>query len=536
MDQRVKDVQQWLNKTYGGIKGFDKIPENGKTGWSTIYSLRKGLQHELNVSPLGQGFGDKTKEALTKVIGSIKPGYKGNIVKLIKGAFWCKGISPTNFTESFDLELTNAIKSLQEKAGVKSDGTISMKLMVALFDMSAFDLITSSGDSIIRGLQQYLNGKFSDDLGILPYDGIYQRATNTALIFALQKAIGIKDANGNYGDATVAATPTLNPGATGDTVRVIQYGLYVNGFYSGTFDGHFTKDVSEGIISFRKFMNLPPFSATADLTIIKGLLTSNGNTKRESIALDTSTQLSDKDIQNFKKTGFSIVGRYLTRTVGRGKDKRNKNLTLEEIKNIVSGGLSIFPIYEDGGYEESYFNASQGYQDAFIAANAARSLGFPKDTTIYFAVDVDIQDGDIDGTVGPYMMGVINGLNATEFSPGIYGTRNICLHGEKLGMKYSFVADMSYGWSGNLGFKMPKNWSFDQFVEYPIGGTPIDQVAASGKDSGTTKFEPRKIVTMTPQDALKVINTALKVVSLDFVKKVTLIKEPYLTLTSRYFL
>lgn len=41
-------------------------------------------------------------------------------------------------------------------------------------------------------------------------------------------------------------------------------------------------------------------------------------------------------------------------------------------------------------------------------------------------------------------------------------------------MKYSFVADMLYGWSGNLGFKMPKNWAFDQFVEYPIGGTPID--------------------------------------------------------------
>lgn len=61
-------------------------------------------------------------------------------------------------------------------------------------------------------------------------------------------------------------------------------------------------------------------------------------------------------------------------------------------------------------------------------------------------------------------------MAGTEYSPGIYGTRNVCLHGEELGMKYSFVADMSYGWSGNLGFKMPQNWAFDQLVEYPIGG------------------------------------------------------------------
>lgn len=54
-------------------------------------------------------------------------------------------------------------------------------------------------------MQRYLNGKYSDELGILPYDRIYQRATNTALIFALQKSIGIAGANGNYSPGTIAA-------------------------------------------------------------------------------------------------------------------------------------------------------------------------------------------------------------------------------------------------------------------------------------------------------------------------------------------
>ncbi len=87
-------------------------------------------------------------------------------------------------------------------------------------------------------------------------------------------------------------------------------------------------------------------------------------------------------------------------------------------------------------------------------------------------------------------------MAGTEYSPGIYGTRNVCLHGEELGMKYSFVADMSYGWSGNLGFKMPQNWAFDQLVEYPIGGTPIDRGASSGKDPAHNTFKPRSVETI----------------------------------------
>ncbi|MFT8609746.1 MAG: peptidoglycan-binding protein, partial [Liquorilactobacillus nagelii] len=102
MDQMVLATQQWLNKTYGGVSGFQKAPENGQTGWATIYSLREGLQHELKLTTLGEGFGDKTKEALAKVIDNIKKDSPSNIIKLIKGAFWCKGISPNSFTESYD--------------------------------------------------------------------------------------------------------------------------------------------------------------------------------------------------------------------------------------------------------------------------------------------------------------------------------------------------------------------------------------------------------------------------------------------------
>jgi len=37
-DEMVLTVQKWLNKTYSGTAGYEHAPENGRTGWPTIYS------------------------------------------------------------------------------------------------------------------------------------------------------------------------------------------------------------------------------------------------------------------------------------------------------------------------------------------------------------------------------------------------------------------------------------------------------------------------------------------------------------------
>lgn len=103
-DEAVRAVQKWLNKTYGSVPGFVAAPENGQTGWPTIYSLRMGLQHEAGISAIGEGFGDTTKNALAPIVGKLKAGYKGNIAQLIQGAFWCKGINPgSEFNQNFSV-------------------------------------------------------------------------------------------------------------------------------------------------------------------------------------------------------------------------------------------------------------------------------------------------------------------------------------------------------------------------------------------------------------------------------------------------
>ena len=56
----------------------------------------------------------------------------------------------------------------------------------------------------------------------------------------------------------------------------------------------------------------------------------------------------------------------------------------------------------------------------------------------------------------------------------------------------SFVADMSTGFSCNLGYPIPSNWAFDQFYEESLLSKPsfaIDKDAYSGRDTGIRTFD-----------------------------------------------
>lgn len=70
-------------------------------------------------------------------------------------------------------------------------------------------------------MQQSLNAKYNRYFGLLPCDGVYQRDTNSALIYALQAEMGMDEntANGFYGPGTTAKTPTLTVGSTGNFVK-----------------------------------------------------------------------------------------------------------------------------------------------------------------------------------------------------------------------------------------------------------------------------------------------------------------------------
>lgn len=97
------------------------------------------------------------------------------------------------------------------------------------------------------------------------------------------------------------------------------------------------------------------------------------------------------------------------------------------------------------------------------------SLGIPSDTTIYFAVDYDAYDYEVTKKLIPYFREIRAIFDALadlgqlpQYKVGIYGARNTCIRTANdpvAKTNYSFVSDMSTGFSGNLGFPMPSNWA-----------------------------------------------------------------------------
>ncbi|EOL43041.1 hypothetical protein RV11_GL003143 [Enterococcus phoeniculicola] len=497
-DELVLRTQKWLNKTYLKVSGYEKVPEDGHTGWATIYGLIEGLQHELGISPVVPNFGAGTKAAYeTQITGKWGSDLSHNVVYLIQGAFWCKGIDPGGFDGIYSKILDSAVKKLKTYGGFTNpDGILSALWAKALFDMSAFTLL-STGNARVQAMQRWLNANYYDYTGIMPCDGIYQRGTNEALIYSLQAEEGLspEEATGTYGNLTTQLTPTLVEGENGQFVSILKFGLLVNGFYEiDDFGPLFSNYVGNKVKEFREFMILAPYNEIADVTVIKGLLSSAGHTERPADGADTSTQLTYTQIQTLLSNGLKFIGRYLTGTVGTGSEERDKFLTKNECEMLFDAGINIFPIYQDGGSYIEYFNRIYGYQDGENAGKAAIKLGIPRNVTIYFAVDLDILGDDIEGTVIEYFTGISQSLLEYGYTIGIYGTRNVCSKIINAGLaKYAFVADMSTGFSGNLGFPMPRQWTFDQFIEFAIGsgeGTVgIDNVAVSYKDQGFTHLE-----------------------------------------------
>ena len=367
------------------------------------------------------------------------------------------------------------------------------------------------GDSITRLIQRQLNSDWSDIIGVGPCDGVVSRQTALSLVGALQAAEGvttelITNLNSvNFGNATTAAFPvSLKSGQNSAGYvpfnQLVQYGLYFNGYDPGRYDGIFDESTRNQVAAFQGFYGLTGIglvtAGEVNVSTMKSLLTSKGDTDRNARACDCATVLNAQQALDLKNSGFTHVGRYLTGYVGTAHTP--KYLTLNEIEGIKAAGLCVFPIYQDGGYYLEYFkNPSQGAVDAQTAVLAAERIGIPNNTTIYFAVDFDCYEYQIDSFIIPYFRRINlffhSAKNTKKYKVGIYAPRYVCTKISQLGLaNTSFVADMSTGFSCNLGFPIPANWAFDQFYEttFPsFPSFPIDKDAYSGRDGGTASFD-----------------------------------------------
>lgn len=513
MDQNVKNAQRYLNAMFGGHSEWVELEENGNTGSLMMEGLIRAFQINNGISPATGFVGPRTiaKMKVLPIMERMDPDDDTSVnAALVQAALFAKGYNAGGITGIFYNAGVRAVRELQSDAGLYVTGTVNWKVWAGLFSMNWFKKV-SRGDETVRLIQRQLNSEWSDIIGVGPCDGVASRQTILSLVGALQAAEGvtyefIEDLNElNFGPSTTRNFPgVLRNGQNGGNYtkfnKLVQYGLYFNGYNPGRFDGVFDGKTESQVRAFQEFYALlgtgRVTAGEVNVSTMKSLLTSKGDTERSAKACDCATVLNRQQALDLKAAGYTHVGRYLTGSVGSARIP--KFLTLDEIKNIENAGLSVFALYQDGGYYLEYFqNKNQGLVDGRIAIEAAMSIGLPEGATIYFAVDFDAYEYQVDDYIIPYFQmikRVFNSeLNKKGYTIGVYGARMICTKVSNAGLAtYSFVGDMSTGFSGNLGHPIPRNWAFDQFYEedFPSSpGFPIDKDAYSGRDKGVAKFD-----------------------------------------------
>lgn len=508
-DPWVMNTQVWLNSTYGTNPQFVPVPENGLTGWPTIEGLIRALQIELGIGDLSPNFGVTTLSELTSQYGDIGLGdYPGsNVVRIIQGGAYCKGFDAGGGTLSgdFNVQTAAAVSSMRTNLGLPSSPeTVTPKLFKGLLTMDAWVLV-AGGSGAIREAQQALNSRYIHRSGFFlgPTDGRYGRQVNERLMFAIQYEIGLSDSqvNGNFGPATQQGIRDNGIFALGHNdsggywCRLFQAALRFNGYPSTPFSGVFDAPTQAQMQSFQNFIALTQTSASTFSTWAS-LLVSTGDVDRPATGADCITTLDAPKLTSLRNAGYEYFGRYLTNTPG--PNDLDKCIKRGELARVINDGGRVWPIFQTGGEQPAHFTYERGWQVSEEAANAAWAYRIPSGTTIYFAVDFDVLDHQIDSLILPYFQGVserINTWGLATYQVGIYAPRNVCNRVSSAGYAtFSWASDMSTNFSGNKGFTLPANWSFDQIHERNIGsGTGlirIDKNVVSGLDTGFGALSP----------------------------------------------
>ncbi|MFF4256960.1 glycoside hydrolase domain-containing protein [Streptomyces sp. NPDC001663] len=497
-DEMVEQAQRFINSY--NIDGIPKVEVNGRTSWTVMYALTRALQYELGLTTLADSFGPATLAALQSRFPVIDAGTRhGNIYRIVQSGLYCKGYDGDEINGDYTDRVAQSVAKLKRNMGVDGvypgDG-LTPKVFKALLTMDAY-VVVEGGTDAIRTVQQWLNGRYVGrrDFFVIPCDGNFSRDVQKALVRAIQYELGMSDdvATGALGPATRQGLRqhTVSEGSTGTWVSLFSAAMLFNRRPGVSFTGSFDAGLAARVRDFQSFVRLA-VNGQGDFPTWASLLVSTGDSTRAGTACDTVTEVTAARAAALYAAGYRYIGRYLSNVPG---STLNKQLQPGELKVIAAHGLNVFPIYQTYGGEAAYFRRAQGIADAHAAIQRARHYGFRPGTRIYFAVDFDALDHEVTESVLPHFRGIKATVDeyGPEYHIGIYAPRNVCSRVGAEGLTTaSFLCDMSTGFSGNLGYPHPVDWSFDQIATISVGtgegAITIDNDIASGRDEGQSSF------------------------------------------------
>lgn len=208
-------------------------------------------------------------------------------------------------------------------------------------------------------------------------------------------------------------------------------------------------------------------------------------------AIDTNRKLTlpgGEIFINFLKTQkVNTIIRYYASSF------RDKTISQEEVKLIVSSGFAILPVYQDTNRLPEHFSFEKGKAAAKNALQFVNAVDQPDNSTIMFAVDSDLSASVIQNNVAEYFKGLKDELlsQGRTFRIGVYGSGLACRTLMDKGLVEVPWLSMSRGFTGTQDFFYSNDWMLRQI--------PPDTKHASGfsYDRNIMPISPNEIGAFT---------------------------------------
>lgn len=174
---------------------------------------------------------------------------------------------------------------------------------------------------------------------------------------------------------------------------------------------------------------------------------------------DTELQMT-RHAQALRRQGIDFVMRYYSHNTA-------KNLGADEARALAAAGLRVGAVWESAGTHAGYFSRDQGQSDGAGALALARAVGQPLGSSIYFAVDYDPTQADLEGPVADYFARVTSTLDS-GYRLGVYGSGMCCGFLLDHGQADCSWLSQSTGFAGSKAFAQARRYDLIQALPKTI--------------------------------------------------------------------
>ncbi len=197
--------------------------------------------------------------------------------------------------------------------------------------------------------------------------------------------------------------------------------------------------------------------------------------------VDSSSVVTPSAAHCLAQHGFTFVARYY-----RSHKSKLNGLTREEALAISAAGLNIVAIFQYAGTKAAYFTAAQAAVDVHDAFEQIAEVQQPMGSAIYFAVDYNATQDDVDGPIRDYFK-IVSAALRPKYLPGVYGSGATCAAMVAAGLADFAWLAQSVGFLGTDGFT---SWSIKQGMPHKFCGLDTDPDDAHGLYGGFTIEAP----------------------------------------------